>query len=88
MVGTIQELEIDIVNRISPKDKLDTKNIILETRSGVGGAEASLFNEEVFAMLVVLLGLNSNCIASFILFICLHTGTKALPDSEVLNSKY
>ena len=50
LTGAIEALEVDIINRLSPKDELDTKNIIIETRAGVGGAEAAIFNEEVFTM--------------------------------------
>ena len=43
-------LEKDIQMALIPKDKADTKNVILEIRAGTGGDEAALFAEDLYRM--------------------------------------
>ena len=46
----ISTLEIDIQFALLPKDKDDTRNVIIEVRAGTGGDEAGLFASDLFAM--------------------------------------
>ena len=46
----ISELEKEIQFALLPKDKDDTRNVILEVRAGTGGDEAALFASDLFAM--------------------------------------
>jgi peptide chain release factor 1 len=43
-------LERDIQFSLLPKDKDDTRNVIIEVRAGTGGDEAGLFASDLFAM--------------------------------------
>ena len=43
-------LEKDIQFALLPKDKDDTRNVIIEVRAGTGGDEAGLFASDLFAM--------------------------------------
>ena len=46
----ISALEIDIQFALLPKDKDDTRNVIIEVRAGTGGDEAGLFASDLFSM--------------------------------------
>ncbi len=46
----IRNLEREIQLALLPKDKDDTRNVILEVRAGTGGDEAGLFASDLFAM--------------------------------------
>ena len=46
----ISILERDIQFALLPKDKDDTRNVIIEVRAGTGGDEAGLFASDLFAM--------------------------------------
>ena len=46
----ISELEKEIQMALLPKDKDDTRNVILEVRAGTGGDEAGLFASDLFGM--------------------------------------
>ncbi len=46
----IGKLEKEIQFALLPKDKDDTRNVILEVRAGTGGDEAGLFASDLFAM--------------------------------------
>jgi len=46
----ISKLEREIQFSLIPKDKDDTRNVILEVRAGTGGDEAGLFASDLFAM--------------------------------------
>ena len=46
----ISILERDIQFALLPKDKDDTRNVILEVRAGTGGDEAGLFASDLFSM--------------------------------------
>ncbi len=46
----ISELEKEIQIALLPKDKDDTRNVILEVRAGTGGDEAGLFASDLFGM--------------------------------------
>ena len=46
----ISSLEIDIQFALLPKDKDDTRNVIIEVRAGTGGDEAGLFASDLFSM--------------------------------------
>ena len=46
----INNLETEIQFALLPKDKDDTRNVILEVRAGTGGDEAGLFASDLFAM--------------------------------------
>ena len=46
----IQSLEQDILDSLTPKDPLDSKNILLEIRAGTGGEEAALFASDLARM--------------------------------------
>ncbi len=46
----IRNLETEIQFALLPKDKDDTRNVILEVRAGTGGDEAGLFASDLFAM--------------------------------------
>ena len=46
----ISTLEIDIQFALLPKDKDDTRNVIIEVRAGTGGDEAGLFASDLFSM--------------------------------------
>ena len=46
----INNLEIEIQFALLPKDKDDTRNVILEVRAGTGGDEAGLFASDLFSM--------------------------------------
>ena len=47
---TISNLEREIQLSLLPKDKDDTRNVILEVRAGTGGDEAGLFASNLFSM--------------------------------------
>ena len=47
---TISSLEREIQFALLPKDKDDTRNVILEVRAGTGGDEAGLFAANLFSM--------------------------------------
>ena len=47
---TISNLEKEIQFALLPKDKDDTRNVILEVRAGTGGDEAGLFASDLFSM--------------------------------------
>ena len=47
---TIRNLEREIQFSLLPKDKDDTRNVILEVRAGTGGDEAGLFASNLFSM--------------------------------------
>ena len=46
----ISTLERDIQFALLPKDKDDTRNVIIEVRAGTGGDEAGLFASDLFSM--------------------------------------
>ncbi len=46
----VVNLERDIQFSLLPKDKDDTRNVIIEVRAGTGGDEAGLFASDLFAM--------------------------------------
>ena len=46
----ISNLETEIQFAMLPKDKDDTRNVILEVRAGTGGDEAGLFASDLFSM--------------------------------------
>ena len=46
----INNLETEIQFALLPKDKDDTRNVILEVRAGTGGDEAGLFASDLFSM--------------------------------------
>ena len=46
----INNLETEIQLAMLPKDKDDTRNVILEVRAGTGGDEAGLFASDLFSM--------------------------------------
>ena len=46
----INDLENEIQFALLPKDKDDTRNVILEVRAGTGGDEAGLFASDLFYM--------------------------------------
>ena len=46
----IYNLETEIQFALLPKDKDDTRNVILEVRAGTGGDEAGLFASDLFSM--------------------------------------
>ena len=46
----VNNIERDIQFALLPKDKDDTRNVIIEVRAGTGGDEAGLFASELFAM--------------------------------------
>ena len=46
----IRNLDREIQLALLPKDKDDTRNVILEVRAGTGGDEAGLFASDLFAM--------------------------------------
>ena len=46
----INNLETEIQFAMLPKDKDDTRNVILEVRAGTGGDEAGLFASDLFSM--------------------------------------
>ena len=46
----INSLETEIQFAMLPKDKDDTRNVILEVRAGTGGDEAGLFASDLFSM--------------------------------------
>ena len=48
--GEMLNLEQEIWELLLPRDEADANNVLLETKAGVGGAEASLFTEEIFNM--------------------------------------
>lgn len=47
---SLKSIESDLVKLLTPKDKDDEKDIVIEVRAGTGGDEASLFASEVFRM--------------------------------------
>ena len=51
MEPKLQEMEEEIKFMLIPKDPEDTKNVIIEIRSGTGGDEASLFVGDLYRML-------------------------------------
>ena len=46
----VNNIERDIQFALLPKDKDDTRNVIIEVRAGTGGDEAGLFASDLFAM--------------------------------------
>ena len=46
----INNLESEIQFALLPKDRDDTRNVILEVRAGTGGDEAGLFASDLFSM--------------------------------------
>ena len=50
LVSIEKELEKEIQIAVLPKDKDDTKNVVLEIRAGTGGDEAGLFAANLFRM--------------------------------------
>ena len=46
----IRKLETEIQFALLPKDKDDTRNVILGVRAGTGGDEAGLFASDLFSM--------------------------------------
>ncbi len=46
------ELEAQVLERLTPKDPRDDKNLFLEIRAGTGGDEAALFAGDLFRMYV------------------------------------
>lgn len=44
------QLERSMWELLLPRDEADANNVLLETKAGVGGAEAALFTEEIFGM--------------------------------------
>ena len=46
----LEQLEEELLRVITPSDEADTRNAVLEVRSGTGGDEASLFASEIFRM--------------------------------------
>jgi peptide chain release factor 1 len=46
----IEHLETEIKGMLVPKDKRDTRNVIMEIRAGTGGDEAALFAADLFRM--------------------------------------
>jgi peptide chain release factor 1 len=46
----IARLEGDLKNMLLPKDKRDSRNVIMEIRAGTGGDEAALFAADLFRM--------------------------------------
>lgn len=46
------ELEAQVLERLTPKDPRDEKNLFLEIRAGTGGDEAALFAGDLFRMYV------------------------------------
>lgn len=48
----IEDLRLELLTLLLPKDPNDEKNIIMEIRAGTGGDEASLFAEDLFSMYV------------------------------------
>ena len=46
----ISILEREIQFALLPKDKDDTRNVIIEVRAGTGGDEAGLFASDLFSM--------------------------------------
>jgi peptide chain release factor 1 len=49
-LARIPQMEADLKVLLLPKDKDDSRNIILEVRAGTGGEEAALFAAEIFRM--------------------------------------
>ena len=47
---SVSNIDRDIQFSLLPKDKDDTRNVILEVRAGTGGDEAGLFASDLFAM--------------------------------------
>ena len=50
LVSTEKKLEKEIQIAVLPKDKDDSKNVVLEIRAGTGGDEAGLFAADLFRM--------------------------------------
>jgi len=48
--GQIPDLEWDIKTLLLPKDRRDSRNVIVEIRAGAGGDEAGLFGAELYRM--------------------------------------
>ena len=48
--GQVEEVETLLMELLQAKDSDDSKNVILEVRSGAGGTEAALFAKELFEM--------------------------------------
>ncbi len=44
------QLELELINLLIPKDPRDQKNVIIEIRAGTGGDEAGLFAADLFRM--------------------------------------
>ena len=47
---TMSTVESKLWEMLLPRDEADANNVVLETKAGVGGTEASLFAEEIFDM--------------------------------------
>ena len=50
VLGKLEEAELNMTTLLQAKDSDDSKNVILEIRSGAGGDEASLFAMDLFRM--------------------------------------
>jgi len=48
--GKLEELELDLIRVLTPRDSADDRGVVVEVRSGTGGDEASLFASEMFKM--------------------------------------
>eukprot|EP00904_Undaria_pinnatifida_P012233 jgi/Undpi1/813/HiC_scaffold_10.g04277.m1 len=48
--AALEELRIELTNLLLPRDEEDSKNALLEVRSGSGGDEAASFAKELFEM--------------------------------------
>ena len=48
--GQLKEVEKKIEDEFKPKDPMDSKNVILEIRAGIGGDEAALFASDLLRM--------------------------------------
>ena len=48
--GQVEEVETLLMELLQAKDSDDSKNVILEVRSGAGGTEAALFAKSFFEM--------------------------------------
>jgi len=46
----LNELEIELMKALLPRDPNDSRNIIIEIRAGTGGDEASIFSGDLFRM--------------------------------------
>ncbi|CAN0101462.1 unnamed protein product [Ectocarpus sp. 12 AP-2014] len=48
--ATLEKLRLDLTSLLLPRDEGDSKNALLEVRSGSGGDEAAAFAKELFEM--------------------------------------